>query len=337
MTKLLDLPRCCILSACLFACIAGGCRHSPNPSTQPATATSQPATPAPQPPELSPRTQVLVNQLIEMNRYESENASEQGPYCGEVHAIFVELDKVATEAELRALTNHENPAVRVYAFEGLAKRLGIQVIPVLLAHLDDNQYLIGELEGFGRAGDMMFDMVNRGQLAERITGVSRTQIIEGLLQKSSKLKARWYVLANWTIPQSRQPNARELALRMSADPPSRYDWELTEKIKFLEKCLSEDELNAYVTKGIQADAANIGFLNGYLLGHKPAAVVPILFKIVADKSLPAYERIEAVTALLGYEKPEVTERLKKMWKDGAIRVTGAQAEQDKAAFRELLE
>ena len=54
---------------------------------------------------------------------------------------YEQLKKIATMDQMVALTKHENPAVRCYAFQSLANKKSDQVFPILLSHLQDTAFV----------------------------------------------------------------------------------------------------------------------------------------------------------------------------------------------------
>jgi hypothetical protein len=56
--------------------------------------------------------------------------------------LYKQLNKIATTNELITLTNHGNPAVRIYSFRALASRRSDKVFEILLNHINDTMHVV---------------------------------------------------------------------------------------------------------------------------------------------------------------------------------------------------
>ncbi|MCB0431475.1 MAG: hypothetical protein KDD54_15280 [Flavobacteriales bacterium] len=78
---------------------------------------------------------------------------------------YQRLITIASDDELIRLTDHANPAVRCYAFQGLARRGNKHVYDILMKHLDDGdlvEYACGCMTSELPVGHVFLDIVQNG-------------------------------------------------------------------------------------------------------------------------------------------------------------------------------
>jgi len=110
----------------------------------------------------SAATDEIVLKIIKSNKVTDK--VNQDSVGGQNNRDFLsQLTRKATKEELIDLSNHPNGAVRCYSFWALAKQKSIDLLPVLIEHINDTEKIflrfgdVGERE---KVGDFMIDLAN---------------------------------------------------------------------------------------------------------------------------------------------------------------------------------
>lgn len=124
---------------------------------------------------ISPETKAWVAKIAEVNRFE-------GPVIGEgargstQYINFTELKKVATRAELIALTDHPNGPVRCYAVSALSDDTTFamkDLLSIVCRHISDDQKVYTKsfcIVGDRYAGDLFIEAMNRRGIDDELSG-----------------------------------------------------------------------------------------------------------------------------------------------------------------------
>ena len=111
--------------------------------------------------ELSPETNDIVAEIEKVNVVMGSAVYESGVRPQQFDN-FVELKKVATKEELETLLIYPNPVVRCYAFWAVQRDTTVDLLPLLIAHVDDTEEIktqFGCIGGLEKVGDVMINAV----------------------------------------------------------------------------------------------------------------------------------------------------------------------------------
>lgn len=89
---------------------------------------------------IRPEINQIADSIAADNQYKSSGVGYGGVRTSQWER-FVTLKDIATNEELRQLTNHTNSVVRCYSFQALAERQDSMTFSILLNHLKDNEYI----------------------------------------------------------------------------------------------------------------------------------------------------------------------------------------------------
>ncbi len=129
---------------------------------------------------------------------------------------FEDLEKKATKNELMELTNHPNGAVRCYAFWALAYKVDVQLFPIVLKHLDDNEIvetMSGCIIEAEKVGDFFIRVVTPryfGYDTKKLSPVQLKKLDIALIYTPNKLYATAEALNRVEITEKIYPRIREL-------------------------------------------------------------------------------------------------------------------------------
>jgi hypothetical protein len=131
---------------------------------------------------------------------------------------FVALRAAATAEELTQLTRHPNATVRCYAFWALSYHWGIELLPILLDHVDDTEEVstfFGCFKGDRMAGDFFIDVVTRMRVDPRLSplnSIERATLDRALINRPNDLRAKGEALVRAQPDESLYPRIRELVI-----------------------------------------------------------------------------------------------------------------------------
>lgn len=134
---------------------------------------------------------------------------------------FEELQKIATTPELIELTNYPNGVVRCYAFTALTHRPAINIFPIVVAHIDDNEMVttqFGCIRSEMAVGDIFIGLAtpcHTGGTAKTLS-LTATQMatLDSILIYSNKnLQARKDAIRRTGTNASLYGRIRELAVQ----------------------------------------------------------------------------------------------------------------------------
>lgn len=151
---------------------------------------------------ISSKIEKLVDQIADDGIYKSSAVGYGGARTDQWER-FIQLKEEATSKELIFLTNHENSAVKCYAFQALAERKDSRTFEVLLKHLKDNadiETFQGCIMSSQLVGDFFLEIVTPQYIsleAYKLNIEEKNQIDSLLLFDSGiKLSAKSSLLQN---------------------------------------------------------------------------------------------------------------------------------------------
>jgi hypothetical protein len=182
---------------------------------QVASGVARPVASAPAAPVVFTREiEELVDAIAEGDRVESSHIYFAGTPSSQWQR-YEQLTELATVAQLIALTDHQNAAVRCYAFQGLAAKYSERVFDVLLKHLTDDEIVDTQSGCIGmstRVGDYLVEVVTMGGPWYQLNEAQRERLDRILLNdRSVKLEARSWALRAMKPNPGYYERVRELA------------------------------------------------------------------------------------------------------------------------------
>ena len=163
----------------------------------------------------------IISQVVE--EIAAENVLK-GPAVGvagirpEQWERFEFLKSAASDEELLGLTDHTNAVVRCYSFLALAEKNTIDLLPVVLKHLEDSAVVhtfFGCLSGSQRTGDFFLETVtaNYDPTSFCLTNSQKTIVDSVLLfQKDNILEAKDKMLSEFQPVERYYNHLRQLVV-----------------------------------------------------------------------------------------------------------------------------
>lgn len=129
---------------------------------------------------------------------------------------YIELEENATDQQLIDLTDYNNPVVRCYAFQALANRENINLMPILVKHLRDNETLetcYGCIVSSTIVCDFFLDIAYHFHSKKCLLNEKQRAIIDSIMifDKSFN-KSRTYTLRNLKPLEKYYNRLREIML-----------------------------------------------------------------------------------------------------------------------------
>lgn len=131
---------------------------------------------------------------------------------------FMHLKRIATQDELAALTDHPNATVRCYAFWALSQETNFDVYPIILKHINDNEYVstqFGCLGGRLKVGDFFISRAleaSRNPIDNIIDPELLSRIDLVLLYTPNELSTKNAAIRRAPLSEKLYPRLRELYL-----------------------------------------------------------------------------------------------------------------------------
>jgi hypothetical protein len=165
----------------------------------------------------SAATDEIVLKIIKSNKV-TDNVNQDS--VGQDNRDFLShLTRTATKEELIELTSHPNGVVRCYAFWALAKQKSIDLLPVLIEHINDTEKILerfGDEGGRKRVGDFMIDLANPAYSDGSNKTLDSTEsagLDSILIYSSSQLYAKDKAIEIAQPTERLYPRIRELAVK----------------------------------------------------------------------------------------------------------------------------
>ena len=195
--------------------------------------------------QIRPVVQTLVDSLAL-----TKEVADWNPYG----RLLVKLNKTAFPNELNALTNHNNPIIRCYAFKVLAQKHDPQIFPILLNHLNDTariQVLIVDVSGPEVVADYFLNIVTPGVIDTglyELTAIQKLKVDSILLyDKTIRLTNKNKLLYDLK-PQSKHYNrVRQIAIE-EKNPVAGYTlarYKKKQDIPIISEFLNDKETDYY--------------------------------------------------------------------------------------------
>ena len=115
---------------------------------------------------------------------------------------FEKLKKTASQEELIALTNHPNGVVRCYAFWALSHNISVDLLPIVLNHINDDELIKTQFGCIGSqemVGDFFIDIATPQHVdleSTKLDSAQRAKLDSILIYSDSKLNAKSGAICN---------------------------------------------------------------------------------------------------------------------------------------------
>jgi len=132
---------------------------------------------------------------------------------------FAELQKKATIAELTELTNHPNGVVRCYAFWGLSYDTTVNLLPIVVKHIDDDAWVNTQFGCTGdkeKVGDFFINIVTPQYIdldSKKLTPAEFEYLDSILIYNQNNLYAKDDAIKRAKLSEALYARIRELALK----------------------------------------------------------------------------------------------------------------------------
>ncbi|KOY84318.1 hypothetical protein AD998_21455 [bacterium 336/3] len=127
---------------------------------------------------------------------------------------FIELRNKATQKELLELTNHPNGVVRCYAFWALSYIQSVDLLPVIIKHIDDDEFVstqFGCIRDEEKVGDFFINCINSDV---RKLSVSESKYLDSILiYTPNQLYAKEDAIDRAELTESFYKRVRELVIK----------------------------------------------------------------------------------------------------------------------------
>ena len=166
----------------------------------------------------SAATDEIVLKIIKSNKV-TDNINQDSVGDQDNRDFLSQLTRTATKEELIDLTSHPNGAVRCYAFSTLAKQKSIDLLPVLIEHINDTEKILQQFGGVGgreKVGDFMIDLANPayGDGSYKTLDSAELAVLDSILiYSSSGLYARDKAIETARPTERLYTRIRELAVK----------------------------------------------------------------------------------------------------------------------------
>ena len=164
---------------------------------------------------------------------------------------FVKLKTKATTEELKELTNHPNPTVRSYAFWALSYDHSIDLLPIVLDHINDTALVATQFGCIGieeSVGDFFISVVTPRLIdldSKKLDSVEFAILDSVLIYTPSDLWARTAAIVRAEPTEGLYPRIRELVMKENNQaalvPLAKYQKE--QDVELILKNLEEGELD----------------------------------------------------------------------------------------------
>ena len=168
--------------------------------------------------KVSNKTRKIVGKIQRINELMSEGVGVSGMRPGQWNN-FEELKKYASVDELLALTNHKNGVVRCYSFWALSYIENIDLFPIVLEHIDDDELvntMFGCIVSKEKVGDFFIDMVTPGYVdldSNKMTWEEYQKLDSILVYRDNNLDAKYGAIERIETTPNNYSKIRELYVK----------------------------------------------------------------------------------------------------------------------------
>lgn len=168
--------------------------------------------------KVSERTDKIVKEIEAVNMVMSSGVGFGGDRPIQ-YDNFIKLKTHATSQELIELTNHYNPTVRSYAFWALSHDHSVDLFPILLNHINDNEFVktqFGCIISSEPVGDFFIAIVTPEQIdlkAKKLDSIQFATLDSILIFTPNNLNAKSAAINRATPTENLYPKLRELVLK----------------------------------------------------------------------------------------------------------------------------
>lgn len=157
---------------------------------------------------ISTKTQNTVKKIAKVNEFMGGSVGFAGMTPTQFNN-FQELKKNASKTELLKLTSHNNGVVRCYSIWALSSAKSVDLFPITLSHINDNQFVktqFGCIGGRERVGDIFIRITK-----PYFDSVQTATLDSILFNKPNKLNAKSNLIDRISLTEQNYPRIRELA------------------------------------------------------------------------------------------------------------------------------
>jgi len=168
--------------------------------------------------KISKETNEIVKDIEEVNMVMSSAVGYAG-VRPEQYDNFMKLKIKATSDELKELTNHPNPTVRSYAFWALSHDHSVDLYPIVLNHINDNEFVktqFGCIVSGEAVGDFFINLVTPRYVdlnAKKLDSVQFATLDSNLIYTPNNLSAKSAAINRAEPTENLYPKIRELVVK----------------------------------------------------------------------------------------------------------------------------
>ena len=158
---------------------------------------------------ISKETKEVVREITKINEYIAGISLRET--CFQQNLNFEKLKEIATIQELISLTDYPNGVVRSYAFTILSNTANIDLFPIIIKHINDDELVVFWSENIGihkMVGDYFID-----NGANQLDLFQLVKLDSLLIYTYSKLKARSNAILRAKPTETLYPKLREFVLK----------------------------------------------------------------------------------------------------------------------------
>jgi len=168
--------------------------------------------------KISSQTEKIVAKIEKVDEVMG-NAVGEGGIQPEQYDHFIELQKTATKDELMELTNHPNGVVRCYSFWALSYDREINLLPIVVQHIYDNEFVktqFGCRGGQERVGDFFIGRLTIkyvDSISQKLTNAEFRRLDSFLIYTPNNLWARTDAINRARRTEELYTRLRELVIK----------------------------------------------------------------------------------------------------------------------------
>jgi len=168
--------------------------------------------------KISKQTKDIVSKIAAVNELDGSAVGEAGRRPKQ-YDNFIELQKKATIAELKELTNHPNGAVRCYALWALSCDSTVSLLPIIVRHLNDTTLVrtqFGCIGGRKKVGDFFVNVTQFIDVdSKQLTPAEHEYLDSVLVYTPNMLNSRDWAIERLKLTEASYNKVRELVMKES--------------------------------------------------------------------------------------------------------------------------
>ncbi|WP_203256197.1 hypothetical protein [Hyunsoonleella ulvae] len=208
--------------------------------------------------KISKQTKKIVKKIENVNELMG-SAVYYGGIRPKQYDNFSQLRKTANKDELIILTDHKNAVVRCYAFWALSNDKTVNLLPIILDHLNDDELVstqFGCIGGQEKVGDFFISMARRPPVDNDSAGLTEKEfrLLDSILiYKKNNLSSRSRAIERIDATNSHYQKIRNLVIE---------DKDQSALVK-LAKYNKEEDIELILNNKIDYDSEESGFFYTY--------------------------------------------------------------------------